>query len=81
MISLEQEEYRIKHELLDAWPYVQTVSKPWGVLEPMLEWCKSEMVSEWRWQLVDASDGHRPGRYVFYFKSGLDCTAFSLKWC
>ena len=65
----------------DYWPHSQTVDKPWGHLEPMLNWCKCQLEHEWRWQLLVSSDGNLPGRYIFYFQSDKDHTAFMLKWC
>ena len=56
------------------------ITKPFGVLESMLDWCKSELLAEWRWQLIDVSSDQRPGRYIFYFDSERDYLAFVLKW-
>lgn len=56
------------------------VAQPWGGLDQILDWCKQELVSDWRWHLVDVSSNQRPGRYMFYFDSERDCCAFTLKW-
>ena len=56
------------------------INKPFGVLESVLDFCKSEMIAEWRWQLIDVSSDQRPGRYIFYFDSERDYLAFVLKW-
>jgi hypothetical protein len=64
----------------DSFNYAQEIAKPFGVLESVLDWCKEELVEEWRWQLIEVSSDHRPGRYVFYFDSERDCLAFTMKW-
>ena len=64
----------------DSFCHAQEISKGFGVLEQVLDWCKSELVDEWRWQLVDVSSNQRPGRYVFYFDNERDYLAFVMKW-
>lgn len=64
----------------DSFAYAREIRKPYGELDRVLEWCKTELIEEWRWQLVDVSNDQRPGRYIFYFDSERDCCAFSLKW-
>jgi len=63
-----------------SFTYSIEISKPFGVLESVLEWCKSELLAEWRWQLIDVSSDQRPGCYQFYFDSERDYLAFVLKW-
>lgn len=71
-----------EHHIRDkeSFAYAKEISKPWGGLDPILAWCKTELVGEWRWQLIDVSSDIRPGRYIFYFDSDRDCCAFTLKW-
>jgi hypothetical protein len=64
----------------DSFRHAQEIAKPFGVLESVLDWCKEELSAEWRWQLVEVSSNHRPGRYIFYFDSERDCLAFTMKW-
>lgn len=64
----------------DSFNYAQEIAKPFGVLEHVLDWCKEELVGEWRWQLIDVSSDCKPGRYIFYFDSERDCLAFTMKW-
>ena len=64
----------------DSFSYAQEIAKPFGVLESVLDWCKEELVGEWRWQLIDVSTDRRPGRYCFFFDSERDCLAFTMKW-
>ena len=82
---------RVKHEPLlkspmqhirdkDSFAHAQEIYKEFGVLESVLDWCKSELVAEWRWQLLELSSDHKPGRYIFYFDSERDCLAFTMKW-
>ena len=63
-----------------SFPYAQAIDKDYGMLDHVLDWCKSELTDDWRWQMVEMSAGDRPGRYIFYFDSDRDCLAFSLKW-
>jgi hypothetical protein len=60
--------------------YTQEITKPFGRLDQVIEWCKAECTSDWRWQVLDISSDIRPGQYVFYFDSERDCCAFALKW-
>ena len=64
----------------DSFQFAVEISKPWGRLEPVLEWCKSELTDDWRWQMIDMSTDLKPGRYIFYFDGERDCLAFTLKW-
>lgn len=57
------------------------ILKPFGVLDDVIVWCKSEMRDQaWRWQLVQPSSDKSPGRYIFYFNDERDYCAFLLKW-
>ena len=60
--------------------HAQEIVKPFGEIEHVLDWCKSELTDEWRWQLIQVSADHHPGRYIFYFDSEIDCLAFVMKW-
>jgi hypothetical protein len=46
----------------------------------VLNWCKSELRGEWRWQLLEMSSAIKPGRYIFYFDDERDYLAFVMKW-
>jgi hypothetical protein len=63
-----------------SFDHAHEIVKPWGQIEQVLDWCKSELVEEWRWQLCEISSATRPGRYIFYFDSERDCLAFVMKW-
>lgn len=64
----------------ESFRYVREITKPFGELDRVIDWCKTEMVGDWRWQLVDVSSDQRPGRYIFYFDSERDYFAFTLYW-
>ena len=64
----------------ESFLYSREITKPFGELDRVIDWCKTEMVGDWRWQLVDVSSDCRPGRYIFYFDSERDCFAFTLQW-
>lgn len=60
--------------------FAREIVKPFGEVEHVLDWCKSELVDEWRWQLCEVSSDRKPGRYIFYFDNERDCLAFTMKW-
>ena len=64
----------------DSFNHAREIHKPFGELDRVLAWCKTELTGEWRWQLVDVSTDRRPGRYIFYFVSERDYFAFTLYW-
>jgi hypothetical protein len=64
----------------DSFTHAQEISKEFGVLEHVLDWCKEELSADWRWQLLSVSSERQPGRYIFYFDSERDCLAFTMKW-
>ena len=64
----------------ESFPYAREIAKPFGGLDPVIRWCKSELEADWRWQMIEMSNDLRPGRYIFYFDSEKDCCAFTLKW-
>jgi hypothetical protein len=64
----------------DSFNYAREIHKPFGELDRVLAWCKTELLDEWRWQLIDVSTDRRPGRYIFYFDSERDYFAFTLYW-
>ena len=64
----------------ESFRYAREITKPFGKLDRVIDWCKTEMVGDWRWQLVDVSSDQRPGRYIFYFDSERDYFAFTLYW-
>jgi hypothetical protein len=64
----------------ESFNFAREIVKPFGEIEHVLDWCKSELAGEWRWQLVDVSSDRKPGRYIFYFDDERDCLAFTMKW-
>ena len=74
------EERVIDSRSRESFLYAQEITKPFGELDRVLDWCKSELVGDWRWQLIDVSSDRRPGRYIFYFDSERDFFAFTLQW-
>ena len=74
------EERVIDSRRRESFPYSREIAKHFGKLDHVLDWCKTELVGDWRWQLVDVSSDQRPGRYVFYFDTERDFFAFTLHW-
>jgi hypothetical protein len=72
------QDYKIRDK--ESFPYAREISKPFGTVDFVISWCKSELQADWRWQLVEMSSDIRPGRYCFFFDSERDFCAFTLKW-
>lgn len=64
----------------DSFHHAYEIVKAFGVIETVLNWCKSELRGEWRWQLIEMSSDIKPGRYIFYFDDERDYLAFVMKW-
>jgi len=64
----------------DSFRHALEIVKPFGELEHVVNWCKSECQEDWRWQLIDMANDRDPGRYIFYFDSDRDVLAFTMKW-
>ena len=63
-----------------SFDHAREIAKPFGEIELVLDWAKSALEQDWRWQLVETSSYTKPGRYIFYFDSERDYLAFVLKW-
>jgi hypothetical protein len=46
-------EYHVRPR--DSFLYAKEIAKPFGVIDRVIVWCKSEMTGDWRWQLVEPS--------------------------
>jgi hypothetical protein len=66
--------------LSESFNHAREISRPFGQIDRIIDWCKTELVDEWRWQVVTTSSDRTPGRYIFYFDSDRDAAAFSLFW-
>jgi len=64
----------------ESFCHTRKISKPFGVLDHVIDWCRSECTGDWRWQVIDVSSDISPGLYIFYFDSDRDACAFTLKW-
>jgi hypothetical protein len=64
----------------NSFRHAAEITKPFGVIETVLNWCKSELRGEWRWQLIEMSSDIKPGRYCFFFDDERDYLAFVMKW-
>ena len=60
--------------------HAQEIVKPYGEIELILDWSRTALAKEWRWQLITVSSYNHPGRYIFYFDDERDYLAFVLKW-
>jgi hypothetical protein len=64
----------------ESFDYAQEIARPFGQIDRIIEWCKTELTGDWRWQVVTTSSDRAPGRYIFYFDTDRDAAAFSLFW-
>jgi hypothetical protein len=64
----------------ESFHYAQEIARPFGQIDRIIEWCKTELVGDWRWQVVTSSSDRAPGRYIFYFDTDRDAAAFALFW-
>jgi hypothetical protein len=64
----------------DSFNHAHEIVKPFGLIETVLNWCKSELRGDWRWQLLEMSSDIKPGRYCFFFDDERDYLAFVMKW-
>lgn len=71
-------EYQIRAK--ESFAFAKEIVKPFGVIDAVIDWCKSQLVGDWRWQLIEVSSDIKPGRYCFYFDSERDYVAFLLRW-
>jgi hypothetical protein len=63
-----------------SFTHAREIARPFGQIDRIIEWCKTELVGDWRWQVVTTSSDRAPGRYIFYFDSDRDAAAFALFW-
>lgn len=68
-------------EIRDAESFKHSIliNKPFGSLDSVIEWAKTELSNEWRWQVIRTSSDQLPGSYIFYFDSESDYLAFTMK--
>ena len=64
----------------ESFSHAQEIARPFGQIDRIIEWCKTELVGDWRWQVITTSSDRAPGRYIFYFDSDRDAAAFALFW-
>ena len=64
----------------ESFNHAREIARPFGQVDGIIEWCKTELVGDWRWQVVTTSSDRAPGRYIFYFDSDRDAAAFALFW-
>jgi len=64
----------------ESFHHAYEITKEFGVIETVLNWSKSELRGEWRWQLIEMSSDIKPGRYCFFFDDERDYLAFVMKW-
>jgi hypothetical protein len=76
MLTINQIDHRSK----ESFAYTKEIVRPFGGIDRIIAWCKSELQSDWRWQVIDPSSDIRPGHYCFYFDSDRDLCAFTMKW-
>lgn len=78
LMQLQQPHGTIR--LGESFRHAREIARPFGQIDRIIEWCKTELVGDWRWQVVTTSSDRAPGRYIFYFDSDRDAAAFALFW-
>ena len=61
-----------------SFEYSCEIKKKLGTLDRMLNWCRTELLHDWRWELVGSGDDQ--WHYIFYFDTERDLFAFTLQW-
>ena len=64
----------------ESFNHAREIARPFGQIDRIIEWCKTEITGDWRGQVVPTSSDRAPGRYIFYFDTDRDAAAFSLFW-
>jgi hypothetical protein len=64
----------------ESFPYKHVAYFPFGQLSSVLNWCKTELQGDWRWELLTNSTDLAPGKYAFYFDLDVDLSIFLLWW-
>lgn len=64
----------------ESFAFAKRITKPYGHLGPILDWCKANLSEDWRWQMVAMPNARDPGDYIFYFDNEQDCFKFTLRW-
>lgn len=64
----------------ESFAFAKRVYKPYGQLGSVIEWCKTNLSHDWRWQMVSMPSPTTPGDYIFYFDNEQDCFKFTLRW-
>ena len=71
---------QINQRSRESFSYAKEIAKPFGGIDRVISWCKTEIQGDWRWQLIEPSSDIRPGRYGFFFDNERDYVAFLLQW-
>ena len=79
MLSANWRELGYSERDAKSFAYSASVALAFGQLEPVLAWCRAELVGEWRWE-YHPRDAPDKWQYRFYFDSERDCLAVILKW-
>jgi hypothetical protein len=79
MLSANWRELGYSERDAKSFAYSASVALAFGQLEPVLAWCRAELVGEWRWE-YQPRDPPGKWQYRFYFDSERDCLAVILKW-
>ena len=44
----------------ESFSHAQEIARPFGQIDRIIEWCKTELVGDWRWQVVTTSSDRAP---------------------
>lgn len=57
-----------------------SVQFPFGELDPVIKWSKSNLHGLWKWEMIQMPGGHAKGKYIFHFEDDKDLEVFCLRW-
>lgn len=78
MPLLDSKEGYSQVEELVSCKYYERLTKPFGVLDEIIDWCSRENSGDWHWTLENVNGTE--ASYVFFFASDKDYLSFLLKW-
>lgn len=71
---------QIDHRTAESFNHAQSITKRFGELDPVISWCKNNLINDWRWQMRSMPNSSEPGEYIFYFDSKEDYFLFTMRW-
>lgn len=71
---------QIDERSAESFNHAQRITRPFGELDAVIQWCKSNLTKDWRWQMISMPNDRDPGEYIFYFDLEEDYFIFTMRW-